>query len=98
MKKLCLAAAFGLVASFAAVDARAMPLAPLAAPEASDITLVAQGCGRGYERNRFGECRPMRGWRGDRGPRVVIPTMRGPRERCRIVIDHRGRREVCVRR
>ena len=96
MHKLCLAALFGIGLTFAATDARAFPVAPLSSPSVSDVIPVAEGCGRGFERRR-GRCVPMRDMRRG-GPRIVVPTVRSGRERCRIVIDSRGRREVCVRR
>ena len=96
MHKLCLAAVFGIGLFVATTDAKAVPVAPLSSPAISDVMTVAQGCGRGFERNRRGRCVPMA--RRDRGPRIVVPTVRSRGERCRIVIDSRGRREVCVRR
>jgi hypothetical protein len=97
MHKLCLAALFGIGLTFATTDARAMPVPPLSSAAVSDVINVAEGCGRGFFRNSRGRCVPMRGMR-ERGPRIVIPTTRSRGERCRIVIDGRGRREVCVRR
>jgi hypothetical protein len=34
-----------------------------ASNDASGVIKVADGCGRGWYRNRWGQCRPMRRWR-----------------------------------
>ena len=65
VKGLVFAAGGALVAS--TFQAQAMPVGPIGLGEDSLVTTVAEGCGRGWERNRFGECRPMRG-RGYGGP------------------------------
>jgi hypothetical protein len=99
MNKLCLAALVGLGLSFAAGSAHAMPLAPLASPSAEDAIQVREGCGRGYERDRFGRCRPDNDFR--RGPvvRIVPPVQFRSRtvERCRTEWTSRGPRQVCTR-
>lgn len=41
-----------------ATSAQAMPLAPIGGAQDSLIERAAQGCGRGYERDRRGFCRP----------------------------------------
>lgn len=97
MKKLCLAAVFGVGLFFATTGANAVPVAPLSSPSVSDVLTVREGCGRGFERNRRGRCVPMRDMRRG-GPRIVVPTVRSRGESCRIVVDSRGTREVCVRR
>jgi len=38
---------------------QAMPLSPLGQSASSNVTLVAQGCGRGYHRGPYGRCRPL---------------------------------------
>lgn len=57
-----------------AISAQAMPLAPIGGAQDSLIEHVAQGCGRGYERDRRGFCRPS----FDR-PRVERPRFERPR-------------------
>jgi hypothetical protein len=59
VKGLVFAAGVALVAS--TFPAQAMPVGPVGLGENSLVTTIAEGCGRGWERNRFGECRPMRG-------------------------------------
>ncbi len=58
-------------AAFTAVEARAMPLThPVAAAANEDVTLVRDGCGRGYRfSNRRQTCVPM-----DDRPIVVNPV------------------------
>ena len=54
--------------AFGAVSAQAMPVAAVKqAIEASDVIPVAGGCGPGWYRNSYGQCRPMR-----RGAPVVV--------------------------
>jgi hypothetical protein len=59
---LALLGAFGLAASVA--TANAAPVVPaMPAPEVSNIIQVAQGCGRGFQRNYRGFCVPSRAYR-----------------------------------
>ena len=103
VKGLVFAAGVALVAS--TFQAQAMPAGPAGFGEDSLVTTVAEGCGRGWERNRFGECRPFRG-RGYGGPAVVVrppvvvaPRVVGPRvvasRRCVTRVTPHGVREVC---
>lgn len=98
VKGLVFAAGVALVAS--TFPAQAMPLGPAGLGEHSLVTTVAEGCGRGWERNRFGECRPFRG-RGYGGPAVVVrpPVVVAPRvvapRRCVTRVTPYGVREVC---
>ena len=57
MQRVFLASSLALL-GLAAVPAQAMPIAPLGAFQ-SDLTLVAQGCGPGFYRGPYGNCRPM---------------------------------------
>jgi hypothetical protein len=97
------AAAFGLAAS--TLSAQALPAGPADLGLQPLVENVAQGCGPGWERNRRGECRPMRGPRYveprpryvDPRPRVVVPGVGVvvPRARApRCWIDRFGRK-VC---
>ncbi len=52
---LILSAAACTVLMFARADVRAAPIAP-SVDAAPGVTLVAQGCGRGFHRGRFGRC------------------------------------------
>ncbi|MFL4975723.1 MAG: GCG_CRPN prefix-to-repeats domain-containing protein [Microvirga sp.] len=98
VKGLVFAAGVALVAS--TFQAQAMPAGPIGFGEDSLVTTVAEGCGRGWERNRFGECRPFRG-RGYGGPAVVVrpPVVVAPRvvapRRCVTRVTPYGVREVC---
>jgi hypothetical protein len=98
VKGLVFAAGVALVAS--TFQAQAMPAGPAGLGEDSLVTTVAEGCGRGWERNRFGECRPFRG-RGYGGPAVVVrpPVVVAPRvvapRRCVTRVTPYGVREVC---
>ena len=100
VKGLMFAAGVALVAS--TFQAQAMPVGPIGLGEDSLVTTVAEGCGRGWERNRFGECRPMRG-RGYGGPAVIVRPPVGVAPRARVVAPRRcvtrdtphGVREVC---
>jgi hypothetical protein len=56
MKTIFAAALFGIAGLGAA---SAMPMAPPAATDSSEIIQVAQGCGPGYARGPYGHCRPM---------------------------------------
>ena len=69
VKGFVFAAAAGLTLAASALTAQAMPV-PADLGQDSLVTTIAEGCGRGWERNRFGECRPMR--RGYGGPAVVV--------------------------
>ena len=97
VKGLVFAAGVALVAS--TFQAQAMPVGPIGVGD-SLVTTVAEGCGRGWERNRFGECRPFRG-RGYGGPAVVVrpPVVVAPRvvapRRCVTRVTPYGVREVC---
>jgi hypothetical protein len=105
VKGLVFAAGVALVAS--TFPAQAMPVGPVGLGENSLVTTIAEGCGRGWERNRFGECRPMRGrGRGYGGPAVIVrppvvvaPRVVGPRvvapRRCVTRVTPHGVREVC---
>ncbi|MFL5141181.1 MAG: GCG_CRPN prefix-to-repeats domain-containing protein [Microvirga sp.] len=98
VKGLVFAAGVALVAS--TFQAQAMPAGTIGFGEDSLVTTVAEGCGRGWERNRFGECRPFRG-RGYGGPAVVVrpPVVVAPRvvapRRCVTRVTPYGVREVC---
>jgi hypothetical protein len=90
--------ASGLALAASTLSAQAMPVGPADLGQDSLVTNIAQGCGPGWARNRWGECRPMRrGPRAYGGPAVVVPGvgMIAPRvapRRCWI--DRFGRR-VC---
>jgi hypothetical protein len=73
--------------------ANAAPAAPIAGLAGSDlIEQVAEGCGRGYFRNRRGFCRPMRGYGP---PRAYAPRrFYGPR-RCFVRVTPYGPRRIC---
>jgi hypothetical protein len=56
LKGMLVCAGLAAAALFS-VSAQATPVAP-AAPVASDFVIkVAEGCGQGYHRNRYGVCR-----------------------------------------
>ena len=86
----------GLLAA-TTLTAQAMPAGPADFGQDSLVTNVAEGCGRGWERNRFGECRPMRGPRVYGGPAVVVrpPIVVRPARRCVTRVTPYGVREVC---
>ncbi len=70
LKTLAFAAVGAVVMSFASVSSHAAPASnPFTDVDASDITLVAQGCGPGWHRNAYGVCRP------NRPPVVVAPRV-----------------------
>ncbi|HEX8663883.1 MAG TPA: hypothetical protein VF744_07630 [Beijerinckiaceae bacterium] len=97
VKGIVFAAAAGLTLAASALTAQAMPV-PADLGQDSLVTNVAEGCGRGWERNRFGECRPMRGPRVYGGPAVVVrpPVVVAPRvRRCVTRVTPHGVREVC---
>lgn len=52
----------------------------LLVPAASDVTTVAQGCGPGWFRNRYGRCVPGRVYR----PAVVCRTVWNGYRRVRV--------------
>jgi len=99
VKGLVFAAGVALVAS--TFQAQAMPAGPIGFGEDSLVTTVAEGCGRGWERNRFGECRPFRGRGYGGGPAVIVrpPVVVAPRvvapRRCVTRVTPHGVREVC---
>jgi hypothetical protein len=78
MKLYVLSAAIA-VATFAAVEAQAFPIAPATTGASNDVILVAGGCGPGFHRGPRGGCRPN--------------VAAGPR--CRVVIGPHGSRRVC---
>jgi hypothetical protein len=95
VKGLVFAAGVALAAS--TLTAQAMPVGPAGLGQDSLVTTVAEGCGRGWERNRRGECRPMRGRGGGYGgPAIVVrpPVVVAPR-RCVTRMTPYGVREVC---
>src|SRR4051794_39937285 len=95
VKGLIFTAGVALAAS--TFSAQAMPVGPVGLGEDGLVTTVAEGCGRGFERNRFGECRPFRG-RGYGGPAVIVrpPVVVAPRaRRCVTRMTPHGMREVC---
>ena len=88
-KRLGLTAAAGIAAAFWAFEAQAVPFS--AAPiDASEVTKVAEGCGPGMFRGRFGQCRPMM---GRRGMGMGRPFRRV--ERCVVRRTPMGVRRVC---
>jgi hypothetical protein len=101
LKALLFSAGVALAAS--TLSAQAMPVGPIDLGPDSLVTAVAEGCGRGWERNRRGECRPMRGMRGGGygGPAIVVrpPVVVAPRRvvprRCVTRVTPYGVREVC---
>jgi hypothetical protein len=101
-KGLIFAATAGLALAASTFAAQAMPVGPAGLGQSSLVTTVAEGCGRGWERNRRGECRPMRGRGGGYGgpaivvrpPVVVAPRVVAPR-RCVTRVTPYGVREVC---
>jgi hypothetical protein len=100
-KAYIFAAAAGLALAASTMTAQALPVGPAHLGLQPLVENVAEGCGRGWERNRRGECRPMRGPRyvdPRPRPRVVVPgiTIVPPRVMAprRCWIDRFGRR-VC---
>ena len=95
VKGFVFAAAAGLTLAASALTAQAMPV-PADLGQDSLVTNVAEGCGRGWERNRWGECRPMRGPRVG-GPAIVVrpPVVVRPVRRCVTRVTPYGVREVC---
>lgn len=74
-----LAIGLGLAATSAS---QAMPVSPLASPQAAseDVVRVAQGCGPGFHRGPYGACRPLyncpRGWHPGPYGRRCFPMRR----------------------
>ena len=85
-----LAAAAGVVAGFMAFGAQAVPFSASPVGGVSDVTKVAEGCGPGMFRGRFGQCRPMM---GRRGMGMGRPFRRV--ERCVVRRTPMGVRRVC---
>jgi hypothetical protein len=83
LKKLSMLAAAGAFVTLLVPAANAITPAPL--PGVSDVIEVAQGCGRGWVRNRWGRCVRM-------GGPVVIGR---PVTVCRSVRTAYGWRRVC---
>ena len=80
LKKLAFAA---VLSSLGVLSAQALPAAPVPSTvEISDVMPVAGGCGGGFYRDRYGVCRPKRGYRAAApvlvvpGAVVVAPTVR----------------------
>ena len=75
MRTILAAGALAAMVTFGLpLSAQALPAAAPGLPTASDVTLVAQGCGPGFHRGPYGGCRPNR-WGGRHwGPR---PGWRG---------------------
>ncbi len=71
-KKISLAAAAGIVVAFCAFEAQAVPFPAAPVGAAPEVTKVAEGCGPGFFRGRFGRCRPMMARRFRQGERCVI--------------------------
>jgi hypothetical protein len=85
-KKLSTLLAAGAFVAVLMPAAHALTPAPIAGiaidNAAADIIQVAQGCGRGFHRSRYGRCVP------NLGPRRAV---------CRTVWTSHGRRTVCRR-
>ncbi len=47
----------GAVVALAGTSVNAAPIAPSGASAGSNVTLVAEGCGRGWHRGPYGGCR-----------------------------------------
>jgi hypothetical protein len=92
--------AAGLALAASTLPAQALPVGPADLGRDSLVTNVAQGCGPGGFRDRFGRCR----YGGPRyvAPRamvapgiVVAPRFRVAPRRCVTRMTPRGLREVC---
>lgn len=71
MKSMILAVAAGTSLALCSFGADAMPAGTVSgASTAPQITLAAEGCGRGFERGPRGGCHPIRGAREV----VVVPA------------------------
>jgi hypothetical protein len=100
-KELIFAAGIALAAS--TLSAQALPAGPADLVYDPLVAKAAQGCGPGWARNRWGECRPMRGPRYvDPRPRIVVPGIAvvpprvvAPRPRCWRERTPWGWRRVC---
>jgi hypothetical protein len=55
-KMLMMLATVGAISAFAAADSKAAPAGPMSVAPGSNITLAAEGCGRGYHRIPNGRC------------------------------------------
>jgi hypothetical protein len=72
IQKTLTTAAFALSLSLTAFTAHAAPAAPLAASVTTpDVILVEGGCGPGFYRGGWGNCRPIR-------PYIVPPVVVAP--------------------
>ncbi len=89
LKRLSTLVAAGAFVMLLVPAASAITPAPLAGISDSDVIEVAQGCGRGWVRNRYGRC--VRAGVVVRGP-VVIGR---PVTVCRSVRTAYGWRRVC---
>ena len=63
LKTSAFAFAGAVLGSFLSVSAWALPAVPLDSKAASDVILVADGCGPGFHRGPWGHCRPNLGYR-----------------------------------
>jgi hypothetical protein len=99
LRTLAFAALGVAMVSFASHQAQAIPMSnPLPAIDSSDVTLVAQGCGRGWHRGPGGVCRRN-------APAVVAPAVVAPVVVAPVVVAprvcprgfHLSPRGVCVR-
>jgi hypothetical protein len=89
LRTLAFAALGVAMVSFASHQAQALPMSnPLPAIDSSDVTLVAQGCGRGWHRGPGGVCRRN-------APVVVAPVVVAPRVCPRGF--HLSRSGACIR-
>lgn len=86
-----LATAAGIALAFYAFEANAAPFPAVPLTDAPEVTKVAQGCGPGMRRGRFGQCRPM-------GRRFVRPGRRDVIRRCVVRVTPRGRERICTTR
>jgi hypothetical protein len=84
LKGFLFSAAVGAVALFS-VSAQAIPASPMQPEAGSLIEHVSGGCGRGFHRNGFGQCRANGG--------VVISG--GVRRGCWWTRTPEGRRRIC---
>jgi hypothetical protein len=97
--------AAGLALAASTLSAQALPVGPADLGRDSLVTNVAQGCGPGGFRDRFGRCRyggPRYGGPRYVAPRamvapgiVVAPRVRVAPRRCVTRMTPRGLREVC---
>jgi hypothetical protein len=95
-KKLGVAAAAGIVAGMWAFGAQAVPFSASPVGEGLEVTKVAEGCGPGFFRGRFGGCRPMGGGMGmGRGMGMGYGRPFRRVERCVVRRGPYGVRRVC---